>query len=264
MRKNPAIKILLIVFAGALVVILVLVGWLRPFAQSVSSTQTMTGVRLNSTGLALGDWFRAFGQAKSLAKRNQQLEQEVSELKQELAQAQEINSANQQLAVELKQDQSFGRKFVAAQVVAYQPDSFRQYLTINRGAKEGIAVGQAVIERGGLVGRIDSTSLHSAKVFLLSDPNFKISAIDQVTRASGTAHGQIGAGLVLEKVAQSDILHEKDAVITSGLGGDVPAGLLIGTIEQVRPDQNGVFQLARIISAVKFDHLTMVLVVTEP
>ena len=67
----------------------------------------------------------------------------------------------------------------------------------------------------------------------------------------------------MDQIPQSDAMAAKDLIITSGLGGVVPAGLLIGTVESVSNSSNTVFKQARVVSAVQLSHLEVVMVVIK-
>ena len=73
--------------------------------------------------------------------------------------------------------------------------------------------------------------------------------------------GQLGGGLDLEKIGQSDTVKPGDTVTTSGLGGDIPTGLFIGQIESVDAQSDVVFQSARLVSSIKPRDLRFVAVV---
>ena len=66
---------------------------------------------------------------------------------------------------------------------------------------------------------------------------------------------------VMDKIAQSDSIHPGDMVITSGLGGELPKGLVIGRVESVSTRDNAVFQTAQIASDLHFNKLELVFVV---
>ena len=169
----------------------------------------------------------------------------------------------------LKRQLNFGasaiQKLLPAEVTAYQPDNFRAFISINKGARDGIKEGMAVTSEGSLVGKITEVSTTSAKVFLLIDPEFKVAALDQnsPSRATGTVRGQIGRGLFMDKIPQDQQVKPGDTIITSGLGGDFPKGLVIGRVESVNQKDNAVFQTAQIVSDIKFSQLEIVFVMVE-
>jgi rod shape-determining protein MreC len=150
---------------------------------------------------------------------------------------------------------------IAAEVVSAQPDSFRQFISINKGAGAGLASGMAVMSEGVLVGVIHDVSLVSARIKLVSDPDFKLTAKDQDTGALGIIRGQLGGGLVLDKIGQTDHVKPGDTVTSSGLGSVVPSGLYIGQVESVDTRANVVFQSAQVATTVRVSALRFVFVV---
>jgi rod shape-determining protein MreC len=96
---------------------------------------------------------------------------------------------------------------------------------------------------------------------LVSDPEFKLTAKDQDSGAVGIVEGQLGSGLQLDDIAQSDTMKAGDTVTTSGLGGVVPAGLLIGQLESVDTRANAVFQTGLVQTPLKMDQLRFAFVV---
>lgn len=263
MRKRPGRKILVAVAMGAVLVVANSRGWLSPL-------RVVTGIVLGPVeGLfgGLGHGIANFGHlvitAKGLSAENTRLEAEVAVLKQKLAEDAQLRQENTTLRAELQFGEAVSKQLRPAEIVSYQPDNFRQFITINRGSRDGIKAGQAVISEGQiLVGRISEVTLTQSKVFLLTDPDFRVGAIDQDSpaRASGTVKGQIGAGLLMERIPQDQPVKPGDTIITSGLAGELPKGLIIGRVESINQKDNAVFQSAQIVSSIKFNRLELVFV----
>ncbi len=203
------------------------------------------------------------GDVKDLNSHNEQLEHEVAQLKLQLAQDNELRVQNDALRKQLNFSSTPASQLTPAEVIAYQPDNFREYITLNRGSKDGLKNGQAVVSEGTLVGKLVNVTANTAQVFLVVDPDFRIAGLDQTTRTTGTIHGQIGRGLVMEKIPQDQLVNVGDTVITSGLGGELPKGLILGQIESLNHQNNEIFQTAQISSSVKFNQLELVFVVTK-
>lgn len=263
MRRQPAVKILIIIAVGMGLVILHRVGMFSPVRQVLDKGITPSAAIFSRAGGDTGDLFYLISNIKNLARDNENLKRENHELQGKLARAEE---QLQQLA-SLKQQLSFDGferfKLVGARVVNYQPDSLRQFLVIQAGSQQGLRVGMEVISQGHLVGRLSEVNAQTSKVFLVTDPNFKIGAIDQQTRASGTVRGQIGAGMLMEKIAQSEKVEVGDTIVTDSADADDAQGVLIGKVERVQQQDNAVFQTAMISSPVNFNKLELVMVVVK-
>ena len=121
----------------------------------------------------------------------------------------------------------------------------------------------AVISPEGVVGQILKASPDYATVLLVTDYNSAIDAIVQRTRAKGIVEGKEGNRCQLKYLLRTEDVEPGDIVITSGLDGKFPKGLMIGEIQKVDKRHLGVFQYAELIPKVDLDRLEEVLVITE-
>ena len=115
-----------------------------------------------------------------------------------------------------------------------------------------------------MIGTISDVQPTTSKIMLVTDPEFKLTAKDQDTGATGIVRGQLGSGLILDKIGQTDSVKPGDTVTTSGLGGLVPAGILIGQVESVNSRANVVFQVAQVETSLKVTSLRFAYVVLGP
>jgi rod shape-determining protein MreC len=84
---------------------------------------------------------------------------------------------------------------------------------------------------------------------------------DLETGARGLIKGAYGLGMMMDMVAQSDALNAGDTVITSGLGGEVPRGLLVGKIQEIKISPDKLFQQAIVVPRIKYQKLDVVFVI---
>lgn len=152
-------------------------------------------------------------------------------------------------------------ELLAAEVIGRDPSNLLQYIIIDRGANDGVAVGMPVVTARGLVGRVTSVYPQSARVMLLTDPASSVNALIQSSRATGVVQGQGQRGLVMRYIEQSEQVAVGDVVLTSGLGGNFPKRLVIGQVTAVKRNDVEMFQEVQVQSAVRFDRLEIVLVV---
>jgi rod shape-determining protein MreC len=254
-------RILVLVAGGAALVLLGVVGRLGPLRWVYDHTLAPAGGGLAAVGGAAGEAISNLGRVKDLAGDNAKLERENADLRQRLAADAETRRDNDELRRELGLQVAGGPRQVAAQVVAYQPDSYRQFVTINKGSNAGIQQGMGVLSEGVLVGTIEEVRPTTARIMLVTDPEFKLAAKDQDTGATGIVQGLLGSGLALTKIGQTDTVKPGDSVSSSGLGGVVPAGLLIGQVESVDTRANVVFQSAQVATSLRVSRLKFVFVV---
>ncbi len=148
-------------------------------------------------------------------------------------------------------------------VVGQEPNPYLRYITINVGQADGVAVGMPVVTGGAvLVGRVAETGLHTSKVQLITDPGSNVAAILQRSRATGLVVGQPDGSLRMIYIPQEDTVQVGDVVLTSGLGGAFPRGLVLGQVSQVVKQDFALFQEAVIHPAVDYRRVELTLVIT--
>lgn len=207
------------------------------------------------------NFFQAIKGARTLQLENQNLENQIAELKSEIASLSEVALENEILRDQLSFSQRKNFKLVPAEITNYEPSNFLQSLTISQGAQAGIKKGMAVISAGNLVGKISEVFPKSAKVILISDPTSRINALVQNSRAPGLVKGQVGGGLLMDLIPQNETIKVGELVITSALGEEFPRGILIGEISEIRGQANLLFQQAVIRSPLNFKKLEVVFVI---
>ncbi len=260
-RSSANRRIVIVVVVGALLATLGVLGQLGPVRWVFDHTIAPTAQGLSSMGTNAGEALRNLSRVKELAADNSRLELENANLRQRLAADAETRKDNELLRRQLGLEVEGTLRQVAAEVVLFTPDSYRQFVTINKGSTAGIAVGMAVTSEGVLIGTIADVQPTSARIMLVSDPEFKLASKDQETGATGILRGQLGNGLLLDEIGQTDVVKPGDSVTTAGLGGQIPAGLLIGKIQSVNTRSNVVFQSAQVETDFRVSGLRFVYVV---
>ncbi len=197
---------------------------------------------------------------RSLPKENEYLSGEVSRLLVENSRLKEVDHENTLLRDELKFSQgNTERHLVAARIVARSAFSFQDLITIDRGSQDGLSVGQAVTSSGALVGKIIGVGSHAADVQLITSSDAITQAQLQNSRATGIVKGGI-RGLTIENISQDVPMAEGELIVTSGLGGALRQGMLVGSITQIISRKNDIFQAATLKAAVNINRLDIVFV----
>jgi rod shape-determining protein MreC len=187
------------------------------------------------------------------------LDTENRRLRAELAAREEERHENQRLRRLLGYVEETAAKTVAARVIAEDATSWFRTIEIDRGSVEGVTEGLPVANAAGLIGRVVRTTPHTARVLLITDASSAVAVLVQDQRIRGVCRGQGGA-LALDFALVQDAIQVGDGVITSGLGGVFPKGLVVGYVRSVRREQFGLFQTVEVEPAVDFAHLEEVLV----
>jgi len=265
-RQGVSRRLIGLLIAGVALIALYQIGVLAPIVGGLTYVTKPFQGAVSAVGGSTGNWLGVVGSVGQLGDENQQLKAEVAALRQKVSQDTELKAQNDELRRQLGVGSIQPDRLIAAEVIGYQPDNFRQFITIGRGSRDGVKPGMAVVQQGALVGIIQDVGPTTSKVFLIIDPNFRVAALDQDApgRPSGTIRGQIGNGLILDKVAQTDTIKPGDTIVTSGIGGNIEKGLIIGRIQTVDKQDNGVFQTAQVTSNIQFGRLEIVYVVVRP
>ena len=153
---------------------------------------------------------------------------------------------------------------VASQVVSRDPVGARSMVSIDKGESFGVSVGNGVLdEYGNLLGIVSEVFSSSSNVLVITDGAVKIDALLLRNNALGVVNGSHGLGLDLDLISQDVQIEKGDRVVTSGLTGEIPAGILIGEIDEIQSSESDLFQSLSIIPAAKTKDFRYVLVVTD-
>lgn len=199
----------------------------------------------------------------TLIKRNSELEHTVAGLQVEIVRLREIEQDYKRLSsiVNYASDHP-DQTLITADVVALDSSSYLRWIVINRGARDGIQVGNPVISDLGLVGRVEDVAADAAWVRLAVDPGSTINARLQTSRGEGAISGQLQGGLLMDLISQDITISPGDLVLTSGLGGNFPSGIVIGQVTSVHRQAAALFQQAEVRPTVDFNKLEVVSVIT--
>jgi rod shape-determining protein MreC len=158
--------------------------------------------------------------------------------------------------------------YPCGEVLGGDPNPYLRYITIDVGSLQGVEVGMPVVSTGAaLVGRISHVSPRTSRVQLLSDVGSAVDALLQTSRLTGLVVGDAdspsGVGLRMEWIPQDEEVSVGEIVLTSGLGGLLPKGLVIGQTTEVLSTDYELFQTALVRPAVDFTRLEIALVITS-
>ncbi len=154
--------------------------------------------------------------------------------------------------------------FPCGETVGSDPNPYLRYVTINVGGRQGVEPGMSVVGGGAaLVGRVSEVGPRTAKVRLLTDSESGVAALLQTTRATGLVVGQPDGTLQMQFIPQEAEVRVGDVVLTSGLGGVLPKGLVIGQVTAVEEKPYETFQTAAVRPAVDFARLELALVLAD-
>ncbi len=198
--------------------------------------------------------FRYIRGIGDLALENRGLSEEIVYLRGEVRMARELERDNQTLRDLLGFVKRSPNRLVSCEVIGRDSTGWWQTVRLDKGTAAGVAEDRAVITPDGLVGRTVSVSARTADVVLLSDPSCKVSVrlarsgVFGVVTGLGPKPGDQPA-CRMDYISKTADVQAGDEVVTSGLGGVFPKGLLAGRVSRVAPHEDGLYQTAWIDSA---------------
>ena len=203
---------------------------------------------------------------QTLKEENQKLKDENSQLQEQLRELEILKSENNTLKeyVNLK-DKYSSYTTVPAYVIQRSLSNYDKLIVINAGTDDGINVNMPVISESGLVGHVISVTNDTAKIQTIIDTASNVSANISNVQDSVVLKGTLNSTEILKATyipADSTIL-QGDEVVTSGLGGIYPKGILVGNVKTVVNTQNEADRYAEIEVSTDFSNLETVLVITE-
>ena len=200
----------------------------------------------------------------NLEKENRALRKRIAELEEENHRIKEMKLANERLRQLLSFREKNSPSMIGAEVIGQDPSSWFKSITIDKGERDGVKKGMAVISPAGVVGQILKTAPHYAMVLLITDYNSAIDSIVERTRAKAIVEGKGENRCQLKYLLRADEVVLGDVVVTSGLCGNFSKGLMVGEIKKVDKKGHGVFQFAELIPSVDMTQLEEVFIIMEP
>lgn len=149
---------------------------------------------------------------------------------------------------------------IFAEIIGESADNNHDISLINRGSNQLVQRNYVVLRKEGLVGRIQSVSPFQSSVQLITDHRSRVSALIQRNRIRGLIYGT-HEGLEMRQINQHANIKIGDRIISSGLGGLYPKGLLIGWVKEIRHQKHELFKTAILDSAVDFKQIEEVFVI---
>jgi rod shape-determining protein MreC len=198
-----------------------------------------------------------------LEEENRLLREIIEEMKQERIQLLEFRGENTRLRSLLGFKQDFQKPLLPAEVIGKDLSGWFQTVVIDRGKRDGIEEGMAVVSVQGIVGQIMESSKSFARVLLITDPNSAVAALIQRTRARGVVEGDGRQLCRLKYLHRSEEIEPGDLVLASGLDGLYPKGVLIGTVLRTETKDPELFQRVEVKPSVDFRRLEDVMVLCE-
>lgn len=256
-------------FLGLIVLLIVLLLLARGCGNSdtlsgAEGTAKETWAPISAVGNFFGNLFD-FSTKKGLQAEIDKLNEELATLKTESQISDDVASENKELRslLELKEEYASTWVTVSAEVTARDADNWYEKLTINKGSDDGITENMAVVNEDGLLGKTVNVTKNTSDVLLIIDSGGSLGGMLQESSIEGVLQG-IGGGkglITMTKLPYNADIQLNDVVVSSGVGGVFPAGLLVGNVIKVNTSPDGLSKEAIVEPYCDFDDIKFVLVI---
>ncbi len=256
-------------------IILVLLLFIIPGGAKISGVESVPGgvaagaqSFLSRVTNSVGSFFSNLFGGNSIEQENEQLKEELIQAQQKIQGMSELEAENQRLQSLLNYVERTEYSYITARVTAKDPGYYFDVFVVNAGFNNGVEVNDAVITPDGLVGRVTEVGGTWSKVMAIIDSRSSVSATVERTRDNGIINGidqSEGSSGLCEMAflpLEAELL-PGDSVITNGLGGLFPKGIIIGQVVEVSEEAGSTGKTVRVKPAVDFLHLEEVLIVKE-
>lgn len=253
----------LIIFCVLWIVLLFGPAWIFAPVRTIVMTVTSPLQKLFSViAFEMSDAYYFFTSISEIKSDNEWLEKERLRLLVENARFADVSRENEELRREIGLLPRDIFTLKSSTIIGRDVSGLGNWISIDQGSFAGMKKGMSVVvDKGVLIGKIAEVFPSTSRVMLLSNPESLISGTALDTEATGIVKGEYGLGLLFDMVLQTDTLKVGDSVVTSGFGGDMPKGLLIGTLQDTHLSGDRLFQQATIVSPVQFDRIRYVFVI---
>ncbi|MDN5664688.1 MAG: rod shape-determining protein MreC [Psychrobacter celer] len=201
---------------------------------------------------------------EALRRENMQLKSQLIHAQAKLQQQDYILAQNARLQGILSTTKPEQFDLNLAQVIGTDTNLLRQIVVINKGAQDGVQVGQTVIDEDGILGQIINVYPNTSRLLLITDEQQSVAVTVKRTgqRAIVTGKG-IPTSLSLDYVFKTSDVRVGDELVSSGLGGRIPAGYRVGRIAQIEDTQADNFRSIEVTPTANFIDNAYVLILQD-
>lgn len=194
---------------------------------------------------------------------NAELRRQVAVLEGQRTRLAELEVENRHLSDLLELRAALAMRAVAARVIGADASEQSRTLIVSEGSSAGLRRDLPVVSTDGVVGKLIAVAPNVSRVLLINDHNSGLDAFDQRSRARGIIAGLLNGDLTMKYVDRTEDVKPGDSVVTSGMDGIFPRGLLVGLVTRVSQEGPGLFLNVDIRPAANFRKLEQVLILTQ-
>lgn len=261
---------------AAAVVLAGMMAWAGANGRLTSAPQEILGAIVtpiqNLARLVGGGWndlLDKYVRIDSIIEENETLTEENRALRDQLVEYDKMKAEYESLqAWNNISEANPNYEYISAFVIGRDPLEQFGSFTIDQGTVHGVEKGDVVVnDMGYLVGRVLEASLTNSKVMTILQPGSYVACVVSRTRDSGNLSGQseysIQGQCVLENLSRDTLAIVGDQIITTGLGGEFPPDVRVGTVQELLPEESGKSTIAVIEPGADINNIKHVFVITN-
>ena len=221
---------------------------------------------LGSAPDSVADWFSSlFTTREDLLEENEALRARLLILERRALKYAALASENNKLRGLMNSSEVLDDRVILGEVVSISPDPYSHEVVINKGDRDGVRVGQAILDANGLMGQVVQTSQFTSRVLLISDSSHAVpvEVVRNGLRAILLGNGDSKA-LELVHVPDTADIREGDLLVSSGLGGRFPQGYPVAEIASISKEPGEPFVDIAATPRAELNRSRLVLVVFTP
>lgn len=221
---------------------------------------------LGNAPYEFSDWVAGlFENKKDLQQENEDLRARLLILERRALKYAALASENNELRRLMNSSEVLDDRVIVGEVVGVSPDPFSHEVVINKGRRDGVVPGQAILDAHGLMGQVVQSSQLTSRVLLVSDSSHAVPV--EVVR-NGLRAIMLGTGdgdtLDLVHVPDTADIREGDLLVSSGLGGRFPRGYPVAEVSRIAKEQGEPFVSIEATPKAQLNQSRLVLVVFPP
>ena len=248
---NWTLSIIVLAVIGALV----LIGFRSVAVEAVYPVERVHRVFMRKVMSRLSGCLRG---AEAQAE-NVRLRREVASLVMDRADQEQLEAENARLRKALDYKERSRESWVASAILSFGGGAagVHNAVRVDKGSLDGVQMGAVAVVPEGLVGKVTYVTLHTAEVTLITDGLIKVACEVETEgkRLRGILSGGSEDSLLLRHLSDGAEAPPRSRVLTSGLGGVFPRGIVVGTLLEVRKDAGGLASEGEVLPAVDFSTL---------
>lgn len=235
-------------------------AWFAPIRDTTHAAMQPI-YQLSSYPVFFGHWLEgSFESKEALRRENAQLKAELLHAQAQLQQFDYVVAQNARLQGILSTTKLDQFNLLLSKVIGTDVNPLKQVLVLDKGTKEGVAVGQTVIDEKGILGQVINVYPDTSRIMLISDDQQSVAVTIKRTGQKAIVTGKGNPQyLSLDYIFKATDVRVGDELISSGLGGRMPAGFPVGRVAKIDTEQSGNFAQITVLPAANFVNTSYVL-----